>query len=239
MQQNKINILSTRPLSKELIHAAAEKNIFIESISFIETEMIVDENLKEKIKNLSHHSLNIVFTSMNAVEAVTKYLNGIKPNWKIFCIGNTTKKLTEENFAKNSIARTADSASALANVIISEKNISSVVFFCGNQRRDELPEKLLHHNIEVKEMVVYKTIPSSHQITKDYDGIIFYSPSAVNSFFSVNKINQRTILFAIGNTTATEMKKFVPNKIIIANEPSKKLLAEQAINYFEIQPTHN
>ena len=167
MQQNKINILSTRPLSKELINEATEKNIFIECISFIETEMIVDESLKKTINTLSHLSLNIVFTSMNAVEAVAKYLNGIKPNWRIFCIGSTTKKLAEENFGKNTIAGIADSASTLADVIISEKNISSVVFFCGDQRRDELPEKLSHHGIEVNEIVVYKTIAYSHQIVTE------------------------------------------------------------------------
>jgi uroporphyrinogen-III synthase len=237
--QNKINILSTRPLSNELIEKVAAKNIYIECLSFIETEMFVDEKLQEKINDFSDHSLSIVFTSMNAVEAVAKYLNDTKPNWKIYCIGNTTRKLAEENFGENVIAGTADSASALADVIISEKNISSIVFFCGDQRRDELPEKLLSHQIEVKEIVVYKTLASSHQISKDYDGIIFYSPSAVNSFFSVNKINDQAILFAIGNTTATEIKKFTTNKIITANKPSKQLLAEQAIKHFETNPIHH
>ncbi|MES1223753.1 MAG: hypothetical protein ABUT20_50120, partial [Bacteroidota bacterium] len=60
------------------------------------------------------------------------------------------------------------------------------------------------------------------------------SPSAVNSFFSVNKIDNKTILFAIGKTTAGEIKKFAVNKIIIADAPSKELLAEQAIKYFEL-----
>jgi uroporphyrinogen-III synthase len=175
---------------------------------------------------------------MNAVESVASHLNNTKPDWKIFCIGSATKKLVKEYFGENIIAGTAGSASSLADEIINQKNISSVVFFCGDKRRDELPEKLKQLGIEVNEIEVYKTFETKQQLSKDYDAILFYSPSAANSFFSVNKINDETILFAIGNTTAREIKKFAANKIIIADEPSKELLAEQAINYFQTNLTH-
>lgn len=238
MQQNKINILSTRPLDETLINRAAEKNIFIDCISFIETEIINNDLLKEEITQLSKTTLTVVFTSMNAVDAIVSYLNN-KPNWKIFCMGYATQKLITENFKENAIAGTADSASALADLIVSEKNVSNIIFFCGDQRREELPEKLLQHHINVKEIEVYKTNALSHKISNDYNAIIFYSPSAVASFFSVNKINDQTILFAIGNTTANEIKKHADNKIIIAQQPSKKLLAEQAINFFEKNKIHH
>jgi uroporphyrinogen-III synthase len=233
MQQNKISILSTRPLQTELIDKAFGKNIEIETISFIETKAIEEDSLKERILHLSHHQLTVVFTSMNAVEAVAKCLDSSKPDWKIFCIGSTTKKLVTESFGENSIAGTADSASGLADVIIDQKNISSIIFFCGDKRRDELPEKLAQHNIEANEIEVYKTLETPRIIDKNYDAIIFYSPSAVSSFFSINKINKQTILFAIGNTTANEIKKYADNKIIIGKEPEKELLAEEAINYFD------
>ncbi len=239
MQQNKINILSTRPLDQSLINKAAEQNIFIDCVSFIETEIINNDSLKENIINFSKTKSTIVFTSMNAVDAVVFYLNNIKPDWKFFCIGHATQALIIKYFGENSIAGKADSASTLADVIINEKNISEIIFFCGDQRREELPEKLLNENINVKEIEVYKTIALSHQIDNDYDAIIFYSPSAVESFFVVNKINNQTILFAIGNTTANEIKKYTDNKIIIAQQPSKKMLAEQAIHFFETNPIHH
>ncbi|MBS1975620.1 MAG: uroporphyrinogen-III synthase, partial [Bacteroidetes bacterium] len=71
-----------------------------------------------------------------------------------------------------------------------------------------------------------------------YDAILFYSPSAVNSFFEKNNPGPQTILFAIGNTTTKEIKKYTNNKIVVADKPSKKLLAEQAINYFINCPFH-
>jgi uroporphyrinogen-III synthase len=236
---NKINILSTRPLDQTLINKAAEKNIFIDCISFIETEIINNDLLKENINILSKIKSTVVFTSMNAVDSVVFYLNNNKPDWKIFCMGYATQELIIKHFGENTIAGKADSASALADSIIAEKNISDVIFFCGDQRREELPEKLLDQNINVKEIEVYKTNTLSHQIKTDYDAIIFYSPSAVESFFSGNKIKDQTILFAIGNTTANEIKKYADNKIMIAQQPSKKLLAEQAINYFEKNSIHH
>jgi len=63
----------------------------------------------------------------------------------------------------------------LANSII-EQNIPSVVFFCGNIRRDELPATLVVKGIEVKEVVVYETIETKKSIYKTYNGILFSVP---------------------------------------------------------------
>ena len=41
----------------------------------------------------------------------------------------------------------------------------------------------------------------------------------------MNKINKQTILFAIGSTTADEIKKYSDNKIIISKESVKEILA--------------
>ncbi len=128
---------------------------------------------------------------MNAVEAVGKYV-AEKNNWKIFCIGNTTRKLVKEIFGEKNIAGTADNASALADSIIESASIKNIVFFSGNQRRDELPEKLKKNHIKVEEIVVYKTIETPELLTKSYDAILFFSPSAVQSFFSKNTISDST-----------------------------------------------
>jgi len=239
MPQNKIHILSTRPLEQGLIDKAATKNILLDAVSFIDTEMVGDDSLKATIDELAQQPLTIVFTSMNAVDAVANYVGEKKMDWKIFAIGNTTKNLVKEKFGATHLSGTADSASALADTIIKENKSQSLVFFCGDQRRDELPTKLSQHGIGVKEIVVYKTIATSHPINKKYDGILFYSPSAVHSFFSSNKVSHDCVFFSIGKTTAEAIKKFTDNKIIVANEPSKALLVEQAIQYFETDPIHH
>jgi uroporphyrinogen-III synthase len=72
-----------------------------------------------------------------------------------------------------------------------------------------------------------------HTIDKVYDGILFFSPSAVESFFSKNKLPEQTVLFAIGNTTAkTIHRRYCNNRIMISDQPGKDELIEQAIEYF-------
>lgn len=232
MQKFKAQILSTRPISNALIQQAAEENILIDVISFIETEAIDSIDVHEEIKSTLIQSAVVIFTSMNAVEAVAAHVDEYKPDWTIYCIGNTTKKLVTEYFGEELIASTADDATALANEIIEDGITDEVLFFCGNKRRNELPSLLNEHDITVNEIEVYQTNIIYHTIKKNYDGILFFSPSAAESFFSTNKLNEKTILFAIGNTTLAELKKYTHNKIIIADEPDKNDLVEKAIEYF-------
>jgi uroporphyrinogen-III synthase len=169
---------------------------------------------------------------MNAVEAVANELDGHQPDWRIYSIGNTTRQLVKKYFGEEAIAGSAESAAELAELIVEEDNSDDIFFFCGEQRRDELPDILRSNDIDVNEIVVYQTIQVKHKIEKTYHGILFFSPSAVQSFFSNNKISDKTILFAIGNTTATEIKKYTNNKIITGDEPSKENLVMEMIRYY-------
>ncbi len=231
MQKNSIHILSTRPVGKALIDEAALHDIFIDEISFIDTEELINPDTEKKIKQLSGENINAVFTSMNAVEAVRGLISS-NSLWKIFCIGNTTKQLAEDIFGKEKIAGTAHNASHLAENISDNPQVKKVHFFCGDQRRDELPEILKENNIQIEEIVVYKTIETPQVISKKYDGILFFSPSAVQSFFLKNSITGNTKLFAIGSTTANALKPFTQQHVIIADLPGKKNLVFQAINFF-------
>ncbi|MEI7734549.1 MAG: uroporphyrinogen-III synthase [Ferruginibacter sp.] len=232
MQQNKFQILCTRPLDSTLIQEANTAGIAIDEISFIETAPIKTQEVKQQIVQAVLSPATIVFTSMNAVDAVVAQKHNLQTDWSIYCIGTTTNKLVSLYFGENSISGTANSAVELAHLIVEDRFAENVIFFCGDQRREELPEILSKSNIEVKEIVVYETIIVPHQISKQYDGILFFSPSAVDSFFSTNIIKQKTILFAIGNTTATAIKKFTNNTIIISDAPGKENLVHTMIKHF-------
>jgi uroporphyrinogen-III synthase len=226
-----IKVLSTRPLAGEIIEAAFSKGIDLAIKSFIKTEPIENVEVQQEIEHALTLVTTVVFTSMNAVEAVAEFILEELPTWKIYCIGNTTKQLVEKYFGKTSIAGFADNATSLAVTIVADEP-AEVTFFCGNQRRDELPEILRSNDIEVDEIVVYETISLPQKINEEYHGILFFSPSAVQSFFIVNKLGSLTVLFAIGETTAAEIKKFTTNTIIVSDEPGKENLAEKMIEYF-------
>lgn len=230
---NRIAILSTRPLEKALLEAAKAKDISIDIISFIDTAPIRTSGIKDEINKALKQPAAVVFTSMNAVNTVAAYINGLTPNWKIFCIGHTTRQLAAKYFGEQSIHTIGNNASELADKMINDKSVKQVVFFCGDQRREELPGKLRQNGITVQEVIVYHTISTPHKIEKAYDGILFYSPSAVQSFFYANAVPPETILFAIGQTTADAIKSFSNNTIIESDRPGKDELVKKMFQFFK------
>lgn len=231
MAAGKATILSTRPVEEWLISEAASKGVLIEVSPFIDTEPVQSVEIQQEIEQAMTLTATVVFTSMNAVEAVAAQLEGQEPDWTIYCIGNATLRLAEEYFPQAVIAGDAANAADLADLIVDSGEVEEVFFFCGNQRRDELPDILAQNDIVVNEIIVYQTIALPHKLDKAYDGILFFSPSAVDSFFTANKAGQ-AILFAIGNTTAGAIKKHTANRIVVAEEPVKEALVEQAVGYF-------
>ena len=225
-------ILITGEIDNALLNETISKGFIVDVIPFIKTETITTIEVKQAIEKVLQLDATVVFTSGNAVEAVSKKLQYKKPNWKIYCIGNTTKDLVEKLVGKESIVAIANNAAELAEKIIANKLDKEVYFFCGDKKRDELPALLQENNIAVNEIEVYTTTILHHIIQKQYDAILFFSPSAMEGFFTKNDIDERTILFAIGNTTANEIKKFSKNEIVVNDKPGKKELIEKVVAYF-------
>lgn len=227
-----ISILCTRPVKPTLVDEAVENGIQLEVIPVIDTEPIQDIDIQQEVEQTALQYATVVFTSMNAVESVITMLDHQVPEWNIYCMGNTTAQIIREYFGETSIAGTGLDASDLAEAIIEAGETEEVVFFCGDQRRDELPGKLNHAGITVNEVIVYRTIPLHKKIEKEYQAILFFSPSAVDSYFKLNKAAEQTVFFAIGQTTAMAIKKYSNNKTIIANTPGKDELVRKAIYHF-------
>ena len=76
MQQNKVTILSTRPLSQTLITEAAAQGVEIDVQSFIETAAIQSAEVQQQIEKALLYPAVVVFTSMNAVAAVAAHIYG-------------------------------------------------------------------------------------------------------------------------------------------------------------------
>jgi uroporphyrinogen-III synthase len=91
---------------------------------------------------------------------------------------------------------------------------------------------LKQQDVEVTEIVVYHTIAVPHKLSRDYTAVLFFSPSAVESFFSANKAGDKVIFFAIGNTTALAIKKHTANRVLIGDAPGKEELVKDMISFF-------
>ncbi|SEK74175.1 uroporphyrinogen-III synthase [Aquimarina amphilecti] len=211
------SILSTRKLSLSQKELLLNSGIGYVEYDAIEIELLeIDNNPKIR---------NAIFTSKNAVRAVLTSEYSIE---NCFCVGENTKKLLEENGLK--VIEIAQNASDLAEIIVKNYKNEQFCFFCGNMRREELPLILKNNTIELEEIIVYKTSMKSKKFDRMFDGILFFSPSGVQSYMMNNSMEE-SVAFCIGNTTASEARKYTKNSIV-ANKPTVENVLVQAVKYF-------
>lgn len=217
-----IRILSTKKLQIN------QKQFLLNAgFSVVEADFIATQETPFTFSNIYD---NLIFTSANAVKAVSNHQDVQDIRRKpCFCVGEKTAALLDENGF--TVLEIANSSAQLAEVIVSGYLSESFTFFSGNQRLDELPHQLKIAAIDWNETEVYETKLTPQSINSGFDGILFFSPSAVESYLSANKIANETC-FCIGQTTANALKKN-PDQIIIANQPSVENTIIQVINHYK------
>jgi uroporphyrinogen-III synthase len=216
-----MRILSTKKLltnQKELILNAGA--------SFIEYDAIAIKYLKFEVPKAIK---NAVFTSQNGVKSFLDCQ--LEPSRRIkiqdcFCVGDKTKLLLEENGIK--VTKIAKNSTELGQYIAKNYKKEPFYYFCGSMRRDELPEILKASENELFEVKTYKTTLNLNKFDQKWDGILFFSPSGVESFSIRNKMDT-SVAFCIGETTASEAKKYTKN-VVVSNSTSVESVIAKAVN---------
>ena len=233
MRDRQFTILSTAPLPFERISQIPD-SIDVQVIPFTEILARTDDKIKTTIRAYATRKITAVFTSAYAVKYVTALLDQ-KPDWRIYCIRNETRIAVENGFGADRIARFADNAQLLSEKIISD-GVKEAVFFCGDQRMNILPENLKQHDVLLEELVVYETRLTPEKLDIRPDAILFFSPTAVRSFFSLNSLFPETAVFAMGTTTARALKENTVIPVIVSPEADKAYVLEMAMEYAGSHP---
>ena len=217
-----INIVSTKKLQPIQRQLLSDAGISVLEEDFIET----------KIKNFEFSKVNenLIFTSQNAVQSILQHPKCDELKGKsVFSVGMKTKELLTEN-GFDVVAYTGY-ASDLAEIISLVYSSESFTFFSGNLRRDVLPNTLIENGITFNEIEVYETNITSKKMTSKLDGVLFFSPSGVESYFKLNSIKDEAC-FCIGETTAEALENKKVKNIVIAEKPSVESVIAQVIEYY-------
>lgn len=226
MTDKPLHILSTGLLDEELVKSV-EGQIRLDCIPFVEPRSVAPEVIAQAVAALVPAPRSIIFTSKNAVMAVAA-AQLVEPHWDIFCIEPATKKRVQASFPASIIVASAPNGAQLAKQIVAHAP-KEVLFFCGNQRLNTIPRVLKAHAILCKEIIAYHTIETPAFISDSYNAILFYSPSGVKSFFSVNTLPEQTIACSIGPSTTEALKKYT-DKVVESTLPDFKQLLQLAVN---------
>lgn len=216
------SILSTKILLSHQKQALLDAGFSVTEANFIKTE-----NSDFDLNGINN---NLIFTSQNAAQSVLLHPKCEELKSKnVFCVGMKTKALLEENGFNVEVY--LDYASDLAKIIILIYAKESFTFFSGNLRKETLPKALKEAKVNFNEIQVYETILTPNKIKTPFDGILFFSPSAIESYLAANKIKNE-ICFCIGETTAEALDKITRN-IIVADQPSVEKVIEDVIEEFK------
>lgn len=214
-------ILFTKEISSDYLKQNLLQNIDFDVFNFLDIKINSEEKIKSQIDN---SITNYLISSQNSVKAI----QNLNLEGKFYVVGKKTAENLKQNNFQVEIVR--NYASELAKFIIENESQKNWMFFCGNNRRDELLEKLIPKGHSIKEIQCYESIPVHHNLgEKYYDGIAFFSPLGIKSYFENNTINPETIIFTIGKTTSEEVKIHTKNKIITAEIPTLESVI-QSIN---------
>ncbi|MCK0190553.1 uroporphyrinogen-III synthase [Arenibacter sp. F20364] len=219
-----ISILSTKILTSAQKFVLTNADIRLEEYDAIKIEYkttYIDPSFK-----------NIIFTSQNTVKAFLQTMgtqNVKKANYSAFCVGEKTKSLLEKNSVN--VVEMAQYGEELAKIILEKHANKTFLFLCGDKRRNEIPSFLTKNKVTFKEQIVYQNNPNPITFSTEFDGILFFSPSGIESYTAKNNI-ENSVAFCIGTTTASEAQKHA-KKIIIAQKPTIESVLEKVLAYIK------
>jgi len=218
---------AVRVLSTKKLLVNHKQFLLNAGFTVVEADFIAIQYTPFELKDIRQ---NLLFTSQNAFASFL--LNEESGNYNdkaVFCVGSKTKEAIEK--AGYRVLASTDYAEELAAIITTDHATESFTFFSGSMRRETLPQALANAGVAFNEIEVYKTVLSPHKINSSLNGILFYSPSGIESYLKENNIGD-AVCFCIGTTTAEALKGITEN-VVIANKPTVENLIIQCINYYK------
>ena len=221
----KVTVFSTKKIADlQKIHDILPEDRFdFHSLNFISTPP----------KTISHDTQllpNIIISSQNALPELKKHFSQQSlqaEQFRFFCVGKTTAQRVSETFIPPQFV--ADTAQKLAHHVVQQPH-TKYSYVCSENRLDALPKMLIDHGIRCREVHAYRTVLNPQRMTIAPDAILFFSPSGVQSFFSLNQTN-RAVAFCIGSTTATEAQRRTKIKVISCQEPALECMLRRIKNH--------
>lgn len=210
------NIYSTKKLTDD-------QQLLFHNDVVAESNDAVKINLNRLTKSIVRNEIkNVVITSKNAVESLLTNFSAPELQFKnIYCVGRRTKRMVEKRIGK--VTHTEANAKKLAEYLVEFIDGTEVTYFCSDLRLDDLPNILTENKITVNEVEAYQTKFDADKVEDNLDGVMFYSPSTVESFLKQNKANG--IAFCIGETTAKIAQQHFEN-VRIAKVPTVESVIE-------------
>ncbi|MBX9449957.1 MAG: uroporphyrinogen-III synthase [Taibaiella sp.] len=226
-----MRLLITKILDRPERTSLEELRLSYRDIASIQIQYELSDEQAAAIRRMANQDLVAVFTSKNAVQAIRRTLDTIPCKWKIMCTAPGTEMLIRQWLGEEAIIFSGADGAAIAAFIRETALEQKFVFFCGDKRRQIIPDTLRNLRKDWEEIVVYRNQSLDPKVSETYDYYLFFSPSAVYSFLKNNTIPREATAVAIGATTAACLQECQAARILTAAEPSLSSMIQTIIDY--------
>lgn len=151
-----------------------------------------------------------------------------------FLVGEESRRLVRDADPAVPIRAVAGSGEELLRLELG--GVERLLYPCSTERRDSLVDALRERGIDVVELPIYspelpaesrRLLPEILAAAAPPVSIAFFSPSAVRNFFAiVPEIPRNAIFAAIGRTTASALREWGVQEIILPERPTSESLAD-------------
>src|SRR6202795_4391515 len=190
----------------------------------------------------------VLFTSINAVQVVERRGNELNRGLdravklpRAAAVGPVTADAAEAAGFSVEYVAVEHSGTGLARELEEELRSKKVFLPRSDRANPELPAALRRCGALVTEVVAYRNLPPSttdreklHESLKDgVDGILFYSPSAVQNFVELlgrerlGTLQGREIMVAIGHATSAALSSAGIQRIARAGDTTTKAVVDR------------
>lgn len=169
-----------------------------------------------------------VFSSQNAVRSFLANPTASAHQNPMLCVGEKTKLLLEKNGQK--VIKTAQNMLELVDFIQKTMKNEHFLHICGNRKLPDFATGMQSAEISYAEVTAYQTHLVSRLQTPEPQGLLFYSPSGVESYLQTNSIGA-SWCFCIGETTATAVRPLTEH-LTVSPKPDADLLVAAAATHF-------
>lgn len=215
------------------------------------------DQINRAIENLAQYDV-LVLTSQNSFQFFYKLLKEknitkLPEKLKIAVVGDETKKMVESHgFQVSYIPENRKTSDQLADYLLNNLHLDrkKILFPKSSLSNSQLPDKLRKSGAWVDDIVLYETSTNSDakntfEAIMGYpiDWILFSSPSAVRSFFSMTSYEETQAwifdlgikIGSIGETTSRALQEAHIPVSVESPRPSSKILIETIKDFEEYE----
>src|SRR5258706_12379685 len=86
---------------------------------------------------------------------------------------------------------------------LEEQNFESILYFCGEEHRQELEEGLKNSSAKISKVITHQSQMTFPVVKNNFDAVFVFSPRSAESLLKNNSFNNQTTFACIGFTTAS------------------------------------